>query len=122
MGKILIVDNDEGLVHFLSRLFTKQGHEVASSSDGMSSLELLKSDTFDLILLDYKMPGLNGLETLAEIKRKLIKTPVIVMTAYGTTETAIEAIKLGAYDYLLKPFDTKGLKRLENFVMEEGYK
>jgi two-component system response regulator AtoC len=112
MSKILIVDNDEGLVHFLTRLFVKQGHEVASCTDGVSSLELLKSEAFDLILLDYKMPGLNGLETLAEIKRAQIKTPVIVMTAYGTTETAIEAMKLGAYDYLLKPFDAEGLKRL----------
>jgi len=92
MSKILIVDNDEGLVHFLTRLFVKQGHEVDSCNDGASSLELLQSEAFDLILLDYKMPGLNGLETLAEIKRAQIKTPVIVMTAYGTTETAIEAI------------------------------
>ncbi len=112
MSKILIVDNDEGLVHFLTRLFVKQGHEVASCTDGMSGLELLKSEAFDLILLDYKMPGLNGLETLSEIRRAQIRTPVIVMTAYGTTETAIEAMKLGAYDYLLKPFDTEGLKRL----------
>lgn len=112
MGKILIVDNDEGLVHFLTRLFVKQGHEVASCLDGASGLKRVKSEAFDLILLDYKMPGLNGFETLAEIKQAQIKTPVIVMTAYGTTETAIEAMKLGAYDYLLKPFDSEGLKRL----------
>jgi len=118
MGKILIVDNDEGLVHFLTRMFVKQGHEVASSNDGVSGLERLGAETFDLILLDYKMPGLNGLETLVEIKRAQIKTPVIVMTAYGTTETAIEAMKLGAYDYLLKPFDTEGLKRLADDALE----
>ena len=118
MSKILIVDNDEGLVHFLTRLFVKQGHEVDSCNDGASSLEMLRSEAFDLILLDYKMPGLNGLETLAEIKRAQIKTPVIVMTAYGTTETAIEAMRLGAYDYLLKPFDTEGLKRLAADALE----
>ncbi len=118
MGQILIVDNDEGLVHFLTRLFVKQGHEVASCTDGISGLERVESQAFDLILLDYKMPGLNGLETLREIKRAQIKTPVIVMTAYGTTETAIEAMKLGAYDYLLKPFDTEGLKRLAADAME----
>ena len=118
MGKILIVDNDEGLVHFLTRLFVKQGYEVASCTDGASGLECLRSEAFDLILLDYKMPGLNGLETLAEIKRAQIKTPVIVMTAYGTTETAIEAMKLGAYDYLLKPFDSEGLKRLAADALE----
>ncbi len=112
MSKILIVDNDEGLVHFLTRLFVKQGHEVVSCNDGMSGLNRAKSAPYDLILLDYKMPGLNGLETLTEIKHAQIKTPVIVMTAYGTTETAIEAMKLGAYDYLLKPFDSESLKRL----------
>lgn len=112
MSKILIVDNDEGLIHFLTRLFVKQGHEVVSCIDGVSGLSRAKSASFDLILLDYKMPGLNGLETLAEIKTAQIRTPVIVMTAYGTTETAIEAMKLGAYDYLLKPFDSESLKRL----------
>jgi len=118
MGKILVVDNDEGLVHFLTRLFVKQGYEVASCTDGLSGLDRVKSEPFDLILLDYKMPGLNGLETLVEIKHAQIKTPVIVMTAYGTTETAIEAMKLGAYDYLLKPFDTEGLKRLAADALE----
>lgn len=118
MGKILIVDNDEELVHFLTRLCVKQGYEVASCTDGLSGLEHAKSEEFDLILLDYKMPGLNGLETLAEIKRAQIRTPVIVMTAYGTTETAIEAMKLGAYDYLLKPFDSEGLKRLAADALE----
>ena len=118
MGKILIVDNDEGLVHFLTRLLVKQGYEVASCTDGLCGLERAKSDAFDLILLDYKMPGLNGLEALVEIKRAQIKTPVIVMTAYGTTETAIEAMKLGAYDYLLKPFDSEGLKRLAADALE----
>ncbi|MHB8900874.1 MAG: sigma-54-dependent transcriptional regulator [Thermoguttaceae bacterium] len=118
MSKILIIDNDEGLVHFLTRLLVKQGYEVASRTDGLSGLQLLKAEAFDLILLDYKMPGLNGLQTLAEIKRAQLKTPVIVMTAYGTTETAIEAMKLGAYDYLLKPFDSEGLKRMTADALE----
>ena len=112
LEKILVVDNDEGLAHFLTRLFERQGFEVEACLDGPSALERLTSGSFDLILLDYKMPGLSGLETLAEIKRALIKTPVIIMTAHGTTETAIEAMKAGAYDYLLKPFDTEELKRI----------
>jgi two-component system, NtrC family, response regulator AtoC len=112
MSNILIVDNDDGLIHFLGRLLTKQGYEVASCNDGAAALERLAADSFDTVLLDYKMPGLNGLETLVEIKRSHIKTPVIIMTAHGTTETAIEAMKLGAYDYLLKPFDTEELKRI----------
>jgi len=118
MTKILVVDNDEGLVHFLSRLFVKQGHEVTSAGDGATALERVTAELFDLILMDYKMPGLNGLETLAEIKRAQIKTPVIIMTAFGTTETAIEAMRLGAYDYLLKPFDTEELRRIAADALE----
>ncbi|MGA1870877.1 MAG: sigma-54-dependent transcriptional regulator [bacterium] len=118
MEKILIVDNDEGLVHFLSRFFTKKGYDVSACTDGRSTLDILATNTFDLILLDYKMPELSGLDTLREIKKFHIKTPVIIMTAYGTTETAIEAMKLGAYDYLLKPFDREELSRITSDALE----
>jgi len=118
MPKILVVDNDEGLVHFLTRLLVKQGYEVTSANDGTTALERVAAEAFDLILMDYKMPGLNGLETLAEMKRAQVKTPVIVMTAFGTTETAIEAMRLGAYDYLLKPFDTEELRRIAADALE----
>ena len=112
MGKILIVDNDDGLIHFLSRLFVKQGYEVASTTDGTTALRRLAEEPFDAVLLDYRMPGLDGLETLTAVKQAHIKTPVIIMTAHGTTETAIQAMKLGAYDYLLKPFDTEELRKI----------
>lgn len=118
MGTILIVDNDEGLLHFLTRLLVKQGHEVASAADRPSALARVARESFDLILLDYKMPGLNGLAILAEMKQAQVKTPVIIMTACGTPETAVEAMKLGAYDYLLKPFDTEELKRIVADAME----
>jgi DNA-binding NtrC family response regulator len=112
MAKLLIVDNDDGLIHFLSRFFVKQGYDVASATDGTTALQRLADESFDAVLLDYKMPGLTGLETLVEIKKAHIKTPVIIMTAHGTTETAIEAMKFGAYDYLLKPFDTEELRKI----------
>ena len=112
MARILIVDNDEGLVHFLTRLFVKMQHDVTACGDGMSAVARLRDESFDAVLLDYKMPGLNGLDTLTEIRQLQVKTPVIVMTAYGTTETAIEAMKRGAYDYVLKPFDTEQLKAI----------
>jgi two-component system response regulator AtoC len=112
MARILIVDNDEGLIHFLTRLFVKRGHEVVACTDGAAALRRIGSEPFDTVLLDYRMPGLSGLETLSQIKQAQIRTPVIIMTAHGTTETAIEAMKLGAYDYLLKPFDTEELYRV----------
>jgi len=118
MDKILIVDNDEGLVHFLSRILSKQGHAVSQAMDGSAALARISEETFDLLLLDYKMPGLNGLETLREIRRANHRTPVIIMTAYGTTDTAIAAMKLGAYDYLLKPFETEELKRIVADALE----
>jgi len=118
MEKILIVDDDEGLVHFLERFFVKQGYGVQACNSGQAALEAMANEQFDLILLDYKMPGLNGLDTLREVRRSQVKTPVIIMTAYGTTDTAIEAMKLGAYDYLLKPFDREELQRIASDALE----
>lgn len=112
MAKLLVVDNDEGLVGFLRRLFTEHGYAVASCASGTAVLDRLASESFDAILMDSHLPGLNGLDTLAEIKRAQVKTPVILMSAFGATDTAIQAMKLGAYDYLLKPFDTEELKRI----------
>lgn len=118
MARLLIVDNDEGLLHFLTRLFVRQGFEVLSRTDGAEALAALSAESVDVILLDYKMPGLDGLETLDRIKRSHFKTPVIIMTAHGTTDTAIEAMKRGAYDYLLKPFDTEELRRVVDEAVE----
>ncbi|MBN1850971.1 MAG: sigma-54-dependent Fis family transcriptional regulator [Deltaproteobacteria bacterium] len=112
MEKILLIDDDEGLTHFLSRFFIRKGYEVEACLNGRSAIEKIAAESFDLILLDYKMPGLNGLDTLKKIKDNQIKTPVIIMTAYGNTDTAIEAMKRGAYDYLVKPFERKDLSRI----------
>ena len=118
MEKILIVDDDEGLVHFLKRFFARQEYEVKSCGSGREAIDLVSREAFDLILMDYKMPGMNGLDTLSEIRRLQVKTPIIVMTAYGTMDTAIEAMKLGAYDYILKPFDGSELQRVARDAME----
>ena len=112
MEKILIIDDDEGLNHFLNRFFKRKGYEVTLCLNGKRALETISEKRFDLILLDYKMPGLNGLDTLKQIKTDHIKTPVIIMTAYGNTDTAIEAMKRGAYDYLNKPFEREELSRI----------
>ncbi|MGQ9573846.1 MAG: response regulator [Thermoguttaceae bacterium] len=118
MPSMLIVDNDEGLVHFLRRLFAKEGYQVSSCADGVAAAARVANEPFDVILMDYKTPGLNGLEALAQIKQAQVKTPVTIMTAYGTTDTAIEAMKRGAYDYLVKPFDTEELKRIVADALE----
>jgi nitrogen regulation protein NR(I) len=112
MEKILIIDDDEGLNHFLSRFFKRKGYAVTACANGKAALETLALQSFDLVLLDYKMPGLNGLEVLKNIKSTQVKTPVILMTAYSNTDTAIEAMKRGAYDYLVKPFERDELSRV----------
>jgi len=108
----LLIDDDEGLIHFLGRFFQRKGYEVSACLSGTSAIEKIESESFDLILLDYKMPDLNGIDILIKIRNSQIKTPVIIMTAYGTTELAIEAMKRGAYDYLIKPFERKELSRV----------
>jgi len=118
MEKILLIDDDEGLIHFLSRFFERKGYAVTACADGPSAIEKIGAESFDLILLDYKMPELNGLDTLSAIKGVEVKTPVILMTAYGTTELAIEAMKRGAYDYLVKPFERKDLSRIVNEALQ----
>ncbi|MEM5786643.1 MAG: sigma-54 dependent transcriptional regulator [Syntrophobacteraceae bacterium] len=118
MDRVLIVDDDQGLVHFLSRFFSRHDFSVQSCANGQRALEIVSREAFDLILLDYKMPEMNGLDTLREIRKLQVKTPVIVMTAYGTMDTAIEAMKLGAYDYLLKPFDRRDLERASKDALE----
>src|SRR6056297_3359467 len=118
MEKILLIDDDEGLIHFLSRFFERKGYSVATCADGPCAIEKIGAKDFDLILLDYKMPELNGLDTLNAIKEIEVKTPVILMTAYGTTELAIEAMKRGAYDYLVKPFERKDLSRIVNEALQ----
>jgi DNA-binding NtrC family response regulator len=118
MEKILLIDDDEGLVHFLSRFFTRKGYAVTACSGGRAAIDMISRETFDLILLDYKMPDLNGLDTLSEIRAVEVKTPVIMMTAYGTTDLAIEAMKRGAYDYLVKPFERRELSRITAEALE----
>ncbi len=112
MEKILLIDDDEGLTHFLSRFFKRKGYEVTGCASGQAALDAMAGQSFDLIMLDYKMPGMNGLEALKKIKAAQVKTPVILMTAYANTDTAIEAMKRGAYDYLVKPFERQELSRI----------
>ena len=105
MSTILIVDDDDQLRKSFHKLLTEEGYQVQSAASGEAGLDLLSETVPDLVIVDHRLPGMSGLETFQRIHKREPKLPVIVMTAYGTTETAIEATKLGAYDYILKPFD-----------------
>ncbi len=110
MSKILVVDDEPDVHYSFRRLLANEKHEILSASSGEEALELLGREGVDLVLMDVRMGGLSGLETLQRIKERHPKLPVIIMTAYGTTDTAIESMKHGAYDYVQKPFDIPKLK------------
>ncbi|MBN2245863.1 MAG: sigma-54-dependent Fis family transcriptional regulator, partial [Candidatus Aminicenantes bacterium] len=102
--RVLIVDDEESFRHMLSIILLKEGYEVETSSNGEEGLQKATASPFDHILCDIRMPHMDGLEFLREIKKTGMEATVIMMSAYGTMDTAIEAMKLGAYDYISKPF------------------
>ena len=103
--KILLIEDDAGIVGGLKKELQVEGYEVAVAERGDTGLAQAKEQPFDVVITDLKMPGLSGLELVEQLRAVKPKLPIILMTAFGTTETAIEATKRGAYDYLLKPFD-----------------
>jgi two-component system nitrogen regulation response regulator GlnG len=112
MSKLLLIDDEEDVRYSLERIFTALDLELATAASGEEGLKVIPKFQPDLVLMDVRMGGMNGLETLRKIRATDPKLLVILMTAYGTTQTAIEAMKLGAYDYLLKPFDIPKLKEV----------
>ena len=112
MSKLLLVDDDEAVQYSFRRIFDSPEVELLAASSGEEGLRLIPRFKPDLVIMDIKMGGITGLETLRRIRQMDSRLLVILMTAYGTTQTAIEAMKLGAYDYLLKPFDVPKLKEL----------
>ena len=112
MSKLLLIDDEEDVRYSLQRILNSLEIEIATASSGEEGLKVIPKFKPDLVLMDVRMGGMNGLETLRKIRANDPKQLVILMTAYGTTQTAIEAMKLGAYDYLLKPFDAVKIKEL----------
>src|SRR5215469_2997049 len=112
--KILLIEDDLAIAGSLRRVLARSGYDVSTLTRGDEGLEQARRDHFDVVLSDFKLPGLSGLELVAQLHAAKPLLPVIVMTAHGSTETAIEATKLGAYDYILKPFDVEELLDLVN--------
>ncbi len=112
MARILVADDEEGLREFLSDALEDDGHRVVAAADGEEALRRLRAQGFDLVITDLKMPGLSGLDLLRRIRAEQPETEVVVMTGFGTVESAVEAMKLGAYDYLQKPISSPRELRL----------
>ena len=104
MSRILIIDDELSMREFLEIYFRKLGHEVRCAADGVEGVSLVDREIFDLVITDLSMPGMSGLEVLAHSQQRQPDTPVLMITAYASTQTALDAVKLGAYDYFTKPF------------------
>src|ERR1041384_1027074 len=118
MNKLLLIDDEADVQYSFRRIFDSPEIELSTASSGEEGLKLIPKFNPDLVLMDIRMGGINGLETLRRIRQMVSRLLVILMTAYGTTQTAIEAMKLGAYDYLLKPFDVLKLKEIVNNALK----
>jgi two-component system response regulator PilR (NtrC family) len=118
-ARLLVVDDEESLLEFLALLFREQGYEVDTASSVAEARELVTRD-YDLCLCDVLMPDGNGLDLLREIKAAERPTAVVVMTAYTSTRSAIEAMKAGAFDYVSKPFDVEELKVVCQRALEQA--
>ena len=112
MEKLLLIDDEEDVQYSFRRIFDAPGIEITTAASGEEGLKIIPKLKPDLVIMDVRMGGITGMETLRRLRQTNAKLPVIMMTAYGTTQTAIEAMKLGAYDYVLKPFDVPKLKQL----------
>lgn len=121
MDTVLVIDDDDQLRTSFCKLLKEEHYAVISAASGEAGIEIAKQNILDLVILDMRLPGINGMETFKQIKQIDSKLPVIIITAHGTTQIAIEATKLGAYDYVLKPFDVPEMLNLIIQAIEAGY-
>jgi len=115
---ILIIDDEEFIRSNLNRILSEENHNVILKGNGDSALQILKTQKIDLILLDINLPDINGLEVLQKIKVDFPDLLVIVMTGYASVESAVESLKLGAYDYIKKPFKADAIKLITKLALE----
>jgi two-component system, NtrC family, nitrogen regulation response regulator NtrX len=109
MAKILVIDDEKSIRNTLKEVLEYEKHEIDLSSDGNEGLDLFRSDKYDVVLLDIKMPGMDGIEVLEKITAESQDIPVIMISGHGNIDTAVEAIKKGAYDFIEKPLDLNRL-------------
>jgi len=117
-GKILIVDDDQTMRRSLVNWFESESHHVYSAASGEEAIKKIKDSSYDIIITELKMPDIDGLEVLRYTKRLDSDTEVIIITAYGTVETAVNAMKEGAYDYIVKPFSPEEIDHIVKKIIE----
>ena len=121
MNKILVVDDEKGVCHSFKKILGRQGYDVVTANDGLEGIEMAGREHPDLIVMDVSMPRMDGLETLQRLKSLYPDITIIMMTAHSTSDRAITAMKLGAYDYLTKPFDNvRMIQLVEKAIMDRN--
>src|SRR2546422_9558436 len=100
--KILVVDDEQSMTQFLGIVLRKEGYQVTAVNNGRDALERVKAENFDIVITDIKMPGMDGIQLLHGIKKHDPSLPVVIMTAYASQQSAIDAVNLGAFQYLIK--------------------
>jgi two-component system response regulator AtoC len=118
-AKILVVDDETNIREALGALLEDDGYNVSTASSVNEAFEALKGDQYDLVISDLRMNGLSGLDILRWVREACPETEAIILTAYGTVEGAVEAMKLGAYDYIAKPVDRRRLNLLIEKALEK---
>jgi len=101
--RILIVDDEDDFRNIVKDILTDEGFKTAEASDGLDAIRIFGNKSFDAVLLDLRMPGMDGIQTLRELKKIDSRIPVIILTAFGDIPTAVQAVKQGAYDFITKP-------------------
>ncbi|HVY62781.1 MAG TPA: sigma-54 dependent transcriptional regulator, partial [Planctomycetota bacterium] len=112
MAHILVVDDELSMREFLAIILKKVGHRVSTAGDGAAGLALFEKDPADLVIHDLKMPGMSGIELLQRLKARAPEVPVVVITAFATWDNTVEAMRLGAYDYVKKPFNNDEIREV----------
>src|SRR3989339_88630 len=115
--RLLIIDDEQGIRDLLSYELTSRGYEVVTANDGLEALEKIKADHFHIVISDVKMPRMGGLETLEAIKKMGLGIEVIMTTGFGSVDTAVDCMKKGAYDFIMKPYNLDEL----TYLIEKAY-
>ncbi|MCB0326265.1 MAG: sigma-54-dependent Fis family transcriptional regulator [Bdellovibrionales bacterium] len=118
MIKLLVVDDEESILDFFSVAFSKDQYIVDVALDGELAMDMVQKSFYDVVVTDLTMPKMNGLDLLSHIKKESADSQVVMMTAYGSTETAVKAMKLGAFDYITKPFEIDEVRKILSNAIE----
>src|ERR1051325_3512715 len=112
MARLLVVDDEPSICWGLARLAEGLGHEVRSAASAEEALSIAQRESFQAVVLDVRLPGMDGLSAMQHLRKHVGEVPIVIITAYGDLATAVEAVRCGAFEYLVKPFDLETAQRV----------